>query len=68
MQHIGMPFIIMKQEQPGIIMFIMQSHIDWIILQHIASPLVQVNMTPAKGLPSAMSIISTLHMPIIIEH
>ena len=58
-QHIGMPFIIMQQQQPGIDMqVIMQSQQAWIILAHIASPLVQVMVQP-------MSIISILHMPIV---
>jgi hypothetical protein len=53
-----MPFIIMQQVQPGIIMALMQSQQAWIIFMQFASPLVQVIMQP-------MSIISILHMPII---
>ena len=58
MQHIGMPFIIMQQVMPGIIMPVMQSQHDWIIFSQCLSPLVHVIVHP-------MSIISTLHTPII---
>ena len=59
MQHIGMPFMVMQHMQPGIIMFIMQSHMHWIILQQAASPLVQVMTQP-------MSVISTLQAPVVM--
>jgi hypothetical protein len=58
MQAIGMPFIITQQVMPGIIMPVMQSQQDWIIFSHCLSPLVHVIVHP-------MSIISTLHIPII---
>jgi len=58
-QHIGMPFIIMQQVQPAISMAAMQSQQHWIILQQAASPEVHVTMQP-------VSVISTLHMPIIM--
>jgi hypothetical protein len=58
-QQIGMPFIIMQQQQPGGDMqAIMQSQQAWIIRQHISSPLVQVMVQP-------MSIMSILHMPMV---
>jgi hypothetical protein len=58
-QHIGMPFIIIMQQQPGILMqFIMQSQQDWIIISQFLSLLVQVMTQP-------MSVISILHMPIM---
>jgi hypothetical protein len=57
-QQTGMPFIIMQQLQPGIIMQDMQSQQHWIIFSIILSPLVQVIMHP-------ISIISILHMPIM---
>lgn len=53
-----MPFIIMQQVQPGIIMAHMQSQQAWIIFMQLASPLVQDIMQP-------ISIISILHMPIM---
>jgi hypothetical protein len=58
MQHIGMPFIIMQQVMPGIIMPIMQSQHAWIIFSPCLSPLVQVTVHP-------ISVISTLHIPIM---
>jgi hypothetical protein len=57
-QQTGMPFIIMQQVQPGIIMALMQSQQAWIIFMQLGSPLVQVIMQP-------ISIISILHMPIM---
>ena len=54
-----MPFIIIMQVQPGIIMFIMQSQQAWIIFSAILSPLVQVIIMP-------MSIGSNLHMPMVM--
>jgi hypothetical protein len=53
-----MPFIIMQQVMPGIIIAFMQSQQAWIIFSQLLSPEVQVIMQP-------MSIISILHMPII---
>jgi hypothetical protein len=58
MQAIGMPFIMTQQVMPGIIMPVMQSQQDWIIFSKCLSPLVHVIVHP-------MSIISTLHIPII---
>jgi hypothetical protein len=58
MQAIGMPFIMTQQVMPGIIMPVMQSQQDWIIFSQCLSPLVHVIVHP-------MSIISTLHIPII---
>jgi hypothetical protein len=52
------PFIIMQQVQPAFIMADMQSQHDWIISQHLASPLVQVMTQPSL-------VISHLHMPIV---
>lgn len=54
-----MPFIIMQQVQPAASMAAMQSQQHWIILQQAASPEVHVTMQP-------VSVISTLHMPIIM--
>jgi len=54
-----MPFIIIMQVQPGIIMFIMQSQQAWIIFSAILSPLVQVIIMP-------MSIGSNLHRPMVM--
>ena len=51
-----MPFIIIMQVQPGIIIDIMQSQQAWIIFSAVLSPLVQVIIMP-------MSIDSILHMP-----
>ncbi len=53
-----MPFIIIMQVQPGIIMAVMQSQQAWIILQHMSSPLVHIIVQP-------ISIISTLQVPIM---
>lgn len=58
MHAIGMPFIITQHVIPGIIIPIMQSQHDWIIFSQCLSPLVHVIVHP-------MSIISTLHIPII---
>jgi hypothetical protein len=52
-----MPFMQTQQAQPDAIMAVMQSQQAWIILQHSASPLVQVMRTPS-------SVISHLHMAI----
>ncbi len=52
-----MPFMQTQQTQPDFIMAVMQSQQAWIILQHSASPLVQVMQTPS-------SVISHLHMAI----
>jgi hypothetical protein len=57
-QHIGMPFIIRQQVQPGIIMLIMQSQQAWIIFMQAASPLVHVIVQP-------ISVISILQVPIM---
>jgi hypothetical protein len=54
-----MPFIIMQQVQSADIMDVQQSQHAWIMAQQFLSPLVQVMQTP-------MSVISHLHMPIII--
>jgi hypothetical protein len=53
-----MPFIIMQQVMPGIIIVFMQSQQAWIIFSQFLSPDVQVIMHP-------ISIISILHIPII---
>jgi hypothetical protein len=58
MQHIGMPFIIMQQVMPGIIIAVMQSQQAWIVFSQFLSPLLQVILQP-------ISIISTVHMPIM---
>ena len=52
-----MLFIIMQQVQPAFIMVDRQSQHDWIMSQHILSPLVQVIVQPSF-------VISTLHRPI----
>jgi hypothetical protein len=57
-QQTAMPFIIMQQVMPGIIIEFMQSQQAWIIFSQFLSPDVQVIMQP-------MSIISILHMPIM---
>jgi hypothetical protein len=49
-------FIIRQQVQPAFIMQLRQSQHDWIISQHLASPLVQVTTMP-------LSVISHLHNP-----
>jgi hypothetical protein len=54
-----MPFMQTQQTQPALLMTVMQSQQAWIILQHSASPLVQVMQTPS-------SVISHLHMPIVM--
>jgi hypothetical protein len=54
-----MPFIIMQQVQPDVIMVAQQSQQAWIIAQQLLSPLVQVMQTP-------MSVASHLHMPIVM--
>ncbi len=48
----------MQQVQPAAMQAAMQSQHDWIILQHSASPLVQVTQHPSV-------VISHLHMPIV---
>lgn len=53
-----MPFIIMQQVMPGIIIAVMQSQQAWIIFSQFLSPDVQVIMQP-------ISIMSILHIPII---
>ncbi|MFO0807027.1 MAG: hypothetical protein U0746_00215 [Gemmataceae bacterium] len=58
-QQIGVPFIMQQQVQPAAIMVAMQSQQAWIILQHSASPLVQVMQQPSL-------VISHLHMPIVM--
>jgi hypothetical protein len=58
-QHIGMPFIIMQQVQPGIIIDSMQSQQAWIIFAMAGSLLVQVMVTP-------MSVISIRQVPIVM--
>lgn len=57
-QQTGVLFIITQQVQPDSIMVHRQSQQAWIILQHSASPLVQVQHTPS-------AVISTLHMPMV---
>jgi len=51
-------FIMTQQVQPSLSMQAMQSQQDWIISQHLASPLVQVMQTPSL-------VISHLHMPMV---
>jgi hypothetical protein len=51
-------FSIRQQVQPAFSIVPMQSQQDWIMSQHLASPLTQVTQTP-------LAIISHLHMPII---
>jgi hypothetical protein len=53
------PFIITQQVQPAWHIFMRQSQQDWIISQHLASPLVQVMQTP-------LGVISHLHRPIVM--
>lgn len=53
-----MPFIIMQQQQPADIIFIMQSQQAWIISQQALSPEVQVTMQPS-------AVASHLHMPMV---
>jgi hypothetical protein len=53
-----MPFIMMQQVQPAVIMALMQSQQDWIMAQQSLSPLVQVMHTPSL-------VISHLHRPIV---
>jgi hypothetical protein len=57
-QHTGVPPIVMQQVQPAAMQALMQSQQHWIILQHSASPLVQVTQHPS-------AVISHLHRPII---
>jgi hypothetical protein len=57
-QQTGVPFIIRQQVQPACIMVHMQSQQAWIILQHSASPEVQVMQQP-------LAVISILHMPMV---
>jgi hypothetical protein len=54
-----MPFIIMQQVHPDVIMVAQQSQQAWIIAQQLLSPLVQVMQTP-------LSVASHLHMPIVM--
>ena len=58
-QHTGMLFMQTQQVQPALHMATMHSQQAWIIEQHLGSPLVQVMHTP-------LSVISHLHMPIIM--
>ena len=58
-QQIGVPFIMTQQVQPACIMQHMQSHHAWIILQHSASPEVQVTQQPSL-------VMSHLHMPMVM--
>ena len=57
-QQIGVLFMQQQQVQPQAIMVAMQSQQAWIILQHSASPEVQVTQQPSF-------VISHLHMPIV---
>lgn len=58
-QQTGMLLRQRQQVQPHFIIIIMQAQHSWIILQHWASPLVQVMQTPSF-------IISHLHMPMVM--
>jgi hypothetical protein len=58
-QQTGVPPIIMQQAQPVFMQPMMQSQHDWIMSQHILSPLVQVMQHP-------LAVISHLHMPIVM--
>lgn len=60
-QQTGVLFIITQQVQPQAIMHDRQSQQAWIILQHSASPEVQVRQQPSL-------VISHLHMPIVRLH
>jgi len=57
-QAIGVLFSVTQQVQPALRSEQRQSQHDWIISQHLASPLVQVMQTP-------LSVISHLHRPIV---
>jgi hypothetical protein len=57
-QQTGVLFMLMQQVQPPIIMVIIASQQDWIILQQLASPLVQVIIIP-------LGVISDLHTPMV---
>ena len=57
-QQIGVLFIMTQQVQPAAIMVHMQSQQAWIILQHSASPDVQVTQQPSL-------VVSHLHMPMV---
>jgi hypothetical protein len=57
-QQTGVLFIMQQQVQPQAIMVAMQSQHAWIILQHSASPDVQVMQQPSL-------VISHLHRPIV---
>jgi hypothetical protein len=57
-QQIGVLFMQQQQVQPHAIIVAMQSQQAWIILQHSASPDVQVMTQPSL-------VISHLHMPIV---
>lgn len=69
-QQTGMPFMQTQQTQPDFIMAVMQSQQAWIILQHSASPLVQVMTMPsavASHLHMAMAMLQQhIIMPFII--
>lgn len=54
-----MPPIITQQVQPAFMQPMMQSQQDWIMAQHIASPLVQVTQHP-------LAVISHLHIAIVM--
>jgi hypothetical protein len=57
-QQTGVLFIMQQQVQPAAIMVLMQSQQAWIMLQHSASPDVQVITQPSL-------LISHLHMPMV---
>ena len=57
-QQIGVLLSITQQVQPAVSMLERQSQQDWIISQHLLSPLVQVMQTPE-------SVISHLQCPIV---
>ena len=57
-QQIGVLFMQQQQTQPAAIIVLMQSQQAWIILQHSASPDVQVMTQPSL-------VMSHLHMPIV---
>jgi hypothetical protein len=58
-QQTGMLFMQRQQTHPALLMAAMQSQQAWIIVQHSASPLMQVMQTPS-------SVISHLHIPIVM--
>lgn len=61
-----MPFMQTQQTQPDFIMAVMQSQQAWIILQHSASPLVQVIITPSAVGSHLHMAIAMLQVHIII--